>query len=72
MNHIFLFKEMFSDKNRGDKIMKNNIEVVAAEIVPEIIGEYIQDMGFKRQDHIFIRKVGRHIEIGEVKFRCVE
>lgn len=52
--------------------MKNKIEVVAAEIVPEIIGEYIQDMGFERQDHIFIRKVGRHIEIGGVTFQCIK
>ena len=52
--------------------MKNNIEVVAAEIAPEIIGDYLQDMGLERQNHVFIRKVGHHIEIGGVTFRCVE
>ena len=52
--------------------MKNNIEVVAAEIAPEIIGDYLQDMGLEQQNHVFIRKVGHHIEIGGVTFRCVE
>lgn len=52
--------------------MKNNIEVVAAEIAAEIIGEYLQDMRLERQDHVFIKKVGRHIEIGGVTFRCVK
>ena len=52
--------------------MKNNIEVVAAEIAPEIIGDYLQDMGLERQNHVFIRKVGHHIEIGGVTFRCVK
>ena len=54
------------------KIMKNNIDVVAAEIAPEIIGDYLQDMGLERQDHVFIRKVDCHIEIGSVTFRCVK
>ena len=52
--------------------MKNNMDVVAAEIAPEIIGDYIRDMGLKGQDHVFIQKVGRHIEIGSVTFQCVE
>ena len=52
--------------------MKNNIEVVAAEIAPEIIGDYIRDIGLEGQDHVFIKKVGHHIEVGRVTFRCVK
>jgi hypothetical protein len=52
--------------------MKDNVEVVAAEIAGDVIGDYIKDMGLERQDHVFIQKVGRHIEIGRVTFRCVK
>ena len=52
--------------------MKNNIDVVAAEIAAEVIGDYIRDMGLERQDHVFIKKVGKHIEIGRVTFQCIE
>ena len=52
--------------------MKNKIDVVAAEIAAEVVGEYIHDMGFERQDHVFIRKVGHHLEIGGVTFRCIK
>ena len=52
--------------------MKNNIDVVAAEIAPEIIGDYIRDMRLEGQEHVFIKKVGRHIEIGGVTFICVK
>ena len=52
--------------------MKNNIDVVAAEIAPEIIGDYIRGMRLERQDHVFIKKVGHHIEIGRVNFQCVK
>jgi len=52
--------------------MKNNIDVVAAEIAPEIIGEYIRDMGLEGQDHVFIKIIKNHIEIGRVAFKCIE
>jgi len=52
--------------------MKNKIDVVAAEIAPEIIGDYLHDMNLEGQNHVFIKKVGRHIEVGRVTFRCVE
>jgi len=52
--------------------MKKDIDVVAAEIAPEIIGDYLQDMGLERQDHIFIKKVGHHLEIGRVTFQCIK
>ena len=52
--------------------MKNITEVVAAEIAGEVISDYIREMGLERQDHVFIKKVGRHIEIGRVTFRCVK
>ena len=54
------------------KIIKKDIDVVAAEIAGEVISDYIRDMGLERQDHVFIQKVGRHIEIGRVTFRCVK
>ena len=56
----------------GDKIEKNNIEVIEAGIAPEILDGYLRDIGLEQNDHCFIRKVGRHIEIGGVKFQCVE
>ena len=52
--------------------MKNNVEVAAAEIAPEIIGDYLRDMGLETQDHVFIKKVKNHIKIGRVAFRCIE
>ena len=52
--------------------MKNKIDVLSASVAPELIGDYIRDLGFDGEDHVFIRKVGRHIEIGGVKFRCIE
>jgi len=30
------------------------------------------DMGLEQQSYVFIKKVGRHIEIGGVTFQCVE
>lgn len=52
--------------------MKKDTEVVAAGIAPEVLDEYLRDIGLEQNDHCFIRKVGRHIEIGGVKFQCVE
>ena len=52
--------------------MKNNIEVVAAEIAGDVISDYIRDMGLEGQDHVFIQKVDRHIEVGGVTFRCIK
>ena len=52
--------------------MKNNVDVVAAEIAPEVISDYIREMGLEGQDHVFIKKVKNHIKIGRVAFRCIE
>jgi hypothetical protein len=52
--------------------MKKNIDVVAAEIAPEIIGDYIRDMGLDGQDHVIIKVVKNHIKVGRVAFRCIE
>ena len=52
--------------------MKNNVEVVAVEIAGEVITDYIRDMGLEGQDHVFIQKVGKHLEVGGVTFRCVK
>jgi len=57
---------------RGDKIVKKDIEVIEAGIAPEVLDEYLRDIGLEQNDHCFIRKVGRHIEIGGVTFRCVK
>ncbi|EMR74746.1 hypothetical protein MBGDF03_01154 [Thermoplasmatales archaeon SCGC AB-540-F20] len=69
--HI-LFKSDYSATYEVKIIMKNNIDVVAAEIAPEVIGDYLKDMGLERQDHVFIKKVKNHIKIGRVAFRCIE
>ena len=52
--------------------MKNKTEVFAACVMPDLIEWYIQDIGYGGEDHIFIKRVGRHLEIGGVTFRCIK
>lgn len=52
--------------------MKSKIDVLAASVAPELIGDYIRDLGYDGEDHVFIKRVGRHIEIGGVKFQCIK
>ena len=52
--------------------MKNNTDVFAASVIPELIEAYLQDIGYEGEDHIFIKRVGHHLEIGGVKFQCIE
>ena len=52
--------------------MKNKIDVFAASVMPELIGAYIQDIGYEGEDHVFIKRVGRHLEIGGVAFQCIK
>jgi len=47
--------------------MKNNIVVLATSIAPELISNYIRDLGYDGEDHVFIKRVDRHLEIGRVK-----
>ena len=52
--------------------MKNKTEVFAASVMPELIGAYIQDLGYEGEDHVFIKRVGHHLEIGGVSFQCIK
>lgn len=52
--------------------MKNKTDVFTASIAPELIGDYISDLGYEGEDHVFIKRVGRHLEIGGVTFRCIK
>ena len=52
--------------------MKNKTVVLAASVAPELIGDYIQDLGYEGEDHVFIKRVGRHLEIGGVTFQCIK
>jgi hypothetical protein len=52
--------------------MKNKIDVLSASVAPELIGDYIRDFGYDGEDHVFIKRVGHHLEIGGVTFRCIK
>jgi len=52
--------------------MKNKAYVYTASVMPDLIESYIQDIGYEGEDHVFIKRVGRHLEIGGVTFRCVK
>jgi hypothetical protein len=43
-----------------------------AGIAPEMLDNYLRDLGLEQQDYVFIKKVGKHLEIGSVRFQCVK
>lgn len=51
---------------------KNGTEVMEAELANRLLGDYLKELGIRASDHVFIRKVKQHIEIGRVSFNCLD